>query len=129
MEHKDFASYDYADDAARQNWGAGWRTPTDAEWTWLRENCTWTWTTQSGVNGMLVQSKVAGYTDKTIFLPAAGIRHNADLINAGSYGYYWSSSLYESYSDNARYVYFDSGGVYRNGGNRYFGQSVRSVTE
>jgi len=49
VEHKDFASYDYADDAARQNWGEGWRTPTYEEWTWLKENCTWTW--QDDYNG------------------------------------------------------------------------------
>jgi len=47
VEHRDFASYDYADDAARQNWGGNWRTPTDAEWTWLREHCTWTWTNRN----------------------------------------------------------------------------------
>ena len=35
---------EFEDDAARANWGGKWRTPTDAEWTWLRNNCTWTWT-------------------------------------------------------------------------------------
>lgn len=114
-------------DAASANWGGNWRTPTDAEWTWLRENCTWTWTTQSGVNGMLVQSNVAGYTDNTIFLPAAGYRDNANLYDAGSYGYYWSSSLYESLSDSARGVYFGSGGVNRGIDDRYYGLSVRPV--
>ncbi|MDY4512785.1 MAG: hypothetical protein SPE10_04975, partial [Paludibacteraceae bacterium] len=37
-----------ADDAARANWGGAWRMPTDAEWTELRENCTWTWITKNG---------------------------------------------------------------------------------
>ena len=129
VEHKDFASYDYADDAARQNWGGNWRTPTDAEWTWLRENCEWTWTTQNGVNGMLVRSKIAGYTDNTIFLPAAGYRSNASLYVDGSGGRYWSSSLGESRSDVARGVDFDSGGVGRGSGSRYYGESVRPVTE
>ena len=127
VEHKDFASYDYADDAARQNWGGNWRTPTDAEWTWLRENCEWTWTTQNGVNGMLVRSKIAGYTDNTIFLPAAGYRSNAYLYSAD--GYCWSSSLRVSGSDYAGRVNFNSGGVYRGSGSRYYGQSVRPVTE
>lgn len=131
-------SYGYVDnktvlerthDAASANWGGGWRTPTDAEWTWLRENCTWTWTTQDGVNGMLVTSKIAGYTDNTIFLPAAGLRFTANLNNEGSYGYYWSSSLYNNYSDGARRVYFNSDGVYRSNDNRCVGQSVRPVME
>ena len=129
VEHKDFASYDYADDAARQNWGGSWRMPTDAEWTWLRENCIWTWTTQSGVNGMLVRSNVTGYTDKTIFLPAAGYRYGTNLGDKGSSGRYWSSSLYESPSWYARSVLFDAGGVSRGNNFRYYGQSVRPVTE
>ena len=126
VEHKDFASYDYADDAARQNWGGNWRTPTDAEWTWLcdENNCDWLWTTQNGVNGMLVTSKING---NKIFLPAAGYRGNAYLYDAGSYGYYWSSSLYESLSDSARNVGFYSGGVFSYGDGRCYGQSVRPV--
>jgi len=128
VEHKDFASYDYVDDAARANWGGTWRMPTDAEWTWLRENCTWTWTTQGGVNGSLVRSNVAGYTDKTIFLPATGYRNNAGLYNAG-YGYYWSSSLYEYYSDKAMSVFLSSSTVGRESSSRCYGYSVRPVTE
>ena len=122
-----FADDGYVDDAARANWGGNWRTPTDAEWTWLRDdnNCTWTWTTQNGVNGMLVTSKVNG---NKIFLPAAGFRSYASLYGAGSYGYYWSSSLIESISNCASYVDFGSGGVGRNGVNRYCGQSVRPVS-
>ena len=116
---------DLGNDAARQNWGSTWRMPTDAEWTWLRENCTWTWTTQNGVNGQLVTAK----NGNSIFLPAAGSRLGTSLYDAGSYGYYWSSSLYEYYSDYARYVDFYSGGVRRRNSYRYYGQSVRPVSE
>ena len=118
--------YDYEDDAARQNWKSTWRTPTDAEWTWLRENCTWTWTTQNGVNGRLVTAK----NGNSIFLPAAGYRDGTDLDGAGSLGNYWSSSLDESYSDYVRLVYFSSGGVGRDGSrDRCYGLSVRPVSE
>ena len=119
-------------DAASANWGAGWRMPTDAEWTWLCENCTWTWQKNyngTGVKGMLVRSNVAGYTDNTIFLPAAGFRGNANLSNAGSYGYYWSSSLSGYGSRYARCLCFDSYGGNGEDNNRYFGLSVRAVTE
>ena len=101
--------------------------PTDAEWTELRDKCTWTWTTQNGVNGRLV----TGLNGNTIFLPAADYRYWTDLSNVGSIGYYWSSSLYPSYSLSALNVYFRSDGVYRdfNYGRRYYGQSVRPVSE
>ena len=42
------------DDAAAANWGGKWRMPTAAEQDELRNNCTWTWTTQNGVNGYKV---------------------------------------------------------------------------
>ena len=61
---------DPEEDAAHVNWGGSWRMPTEEEWTELRTNCTWTWTTQNGVNGRLV----TGPNGKSIFLPAAGRR-------------------------------------------------------
>ena len=100
--------------------------PTYAEWTELREKCTWTWTTQNGVKGRLVASKTNG---NSIFLPAAGDRLDAGLYHVGSYGNYWSSSLYSGGPDEACRVDFGSGGVYWDHGNRYVGFSVRPVTE
>ena len=118
-----------ADDAATANWGGNWRTPTDAEWTWLRENCDWEWTGDylgdgSNKAGRIVTSPING---NQIFLPAAGFRGGASLYGDGSYGYYWSSSLYESSSNGARYVLCGSGGVGRNYDSRYYGKSVRPV--
>ena len=121
---------EFEDDAARANWGGKWRTPTDAEWTWLRNNCTWTWTADylgdgSNKAGRIVTSNVNG---NVIFLPAAGYRKNDSLYTAGN-GYYWSSSLYVNYSDFARHVNFNFGGVYRTYEDRSYGQSVRPVTD
>ena len=114
------------DDAARVNWGGAWRMPTDAEWTELREQCTWTWTTQNGVYGRKVTSKTNG---NSIFLPAAGYRYKNLRGYAGSDGYYWSSSLY---TDDPRHAWdvhvdCDSGGVSRGCTYRFCGQSVRPV--
>ena len=116
---------DLEDDAAHVNWGGSWRMPTDAEWTELRNNCTWTWTSQNGVNGR----KVTGPNGNSIFLPAAGRRDDAVLDYAGSYGLYWSSSLRTDYPDTAWDVGFHSGNVYRGGidVNRFLGVSVRPV--
>lgn len=99
--------------------------PTDADWTELRTECTWTWTTQNGVNGMLV----TGPNSNSIFLPAAGLRNTTDLDTTGSLGYYWSSSLNTGSPDYAWYVYFYSDGVYRRSYFRHIGRSVRPVTE
>ena len=115
---------DPADDVAAANWGGRWRMPTDDEWTELRENCTWTWTTLNGVNGYEVKSKANG---NTIFLPAAGYRRYDYLYNAGNYGYCWSSSLNTDSPNNAWLVYFYSDIVYRSSDYRFYGPSVRPV--
>ena len=115
---------DPEDDAAHAHWGGSWRMPTNEEFQELLNNCTWTSTIQSGVNGYRVTSKMNG---NTIFLPAAGFAL-ITLYNAGSEGYYWSSSLDTSYPLCAIYLYFFiSGSPSMWGGNRCVGQSVRPV--
>jgi uncharacterized protein (TIGR02145 family) len=112
-------------DAATVNWGGAWRMPTDAEWTELREQCTWTWTTQNGVYGRKVTSKTNG---NSIFLPAAGYLNGSSLEDAGSHGFYWSSSLYTDYPPNcAWYVGFNSDHVYGGYTYRHGGRPVRPV--
>ena len=118
-----------SDDAARANWGGSWRMPTKAEQDELREQCTWTWTTQNGVYGYKVTSKKSGYTNKSIFLPAAGYRSGSSLYNAGGYGYYWSSSLTTVIPSDAYYLYFSSSNVDWYDGGRCYGQSVRPVCQ
>lgn len=114
------------DDAARVNRGGSWRMPTYDEWTELRNNCTWKWTTQNGVNGYKVTSKKNG---KSIFLPAVGYREGSSLCLAGSDGYYWSSSLYADYPYYAWSVYFNSGCTRMFYNYRYCGRSVRPVCQ
>lgn len=111
------------DDAASVNLGGNWRMPTDAEWTELRENCTWTWTTQNGVYGRLVTAS----NGNSIFLPAAGSRLDSSLNLAGFYGNYRSSSLITDYPYDAWLVYFNSGGVGRSFSHRFYGLSIRPV--
>lgn len=118
---------DPEDDAATVNWGGDWCMPTDAQWTELRNtsNCTWTW--DSTKKGYTVTSKVSGYEGNSIFLPAAGFRGNGSLSNAGSSGYYWSSSLNTDYPIYACFVYFNSSYFIRSNNGRYYGFSVRPV--
>lgn len=79
---------DPEDDAATVNLGGGWRTPTRKEWKELYEQCTWTWKTRNGVNGM----QVTGPNGKSIFLPAGGW-YDSTISNRGTYGSYWTASL------------------------------------
>ncbi|MBQ9474719.1 MAG: hypothetical protein IJU69_00480, partial [Bacteroidales bacterium] len=67
---------------------------------------------------------------KSIFLPAAGRRDGTSLYLAGSYGYYWSSSLNTGRPYFAWRVSFPSYEVYRlSSGRRWYGFSVRPVSE
>lgn len=92
-----------ADDAATQQLGSPWRMPTVDEINELLDKCTWTWTTQDGVNG----HQVDGPNGNAIFLPATGYISDLFIINRGDLGYYWSSSLSPS-SHDASLFYFDS---------------------
>ena len=114
---------DPSDDAAIVNWGGAWRMPTQEEQEELVNNCTWTWTTQNGVNGY----KVTGPNGNSIFLPATGYMSDGSLNGVGSYGGYWSSSLNTSNPDYAYRVYFYSSNVLKYGDYRYYGLSVRPV--
>lgn len=111
-------------DAATANWGGMWRMPTLDEMEELLNNCTWTWTTQSGVKGY----KVTGPNGKSIFLPAAGYRNGSDLGSAGSRGVCWSATPGGN-SYFAYYLNFDSVNYGWNGILRGVGLSVRPVTD
>ena len=120
---------DLSDDAARANWGGSWRMPTDAELDELREQCTWLATNQNGVCGYKVTSKKSGYTNKSIFLPAAGYCYDSSLRYAGSWGHYWSSSLYTDDPSWAYSLYIYSYDLYRSSNSRCCGNSVRPVCQ
>ena len=114
---------DPEDDAAYVNWGPSWRMPTLEQQQELIDNCTWTWTTQNGVNGRLF----TGPNGNTMFLPAAGYRWSDSLYIAGSWGYYWSRTLNSSIPSNAYYLNFNSGYVFWDYYYRNNGFTVRAV--
>ena len=121
------------DDVVSKLLGGKWRMPTDAEWTALREKCEWVWTDNYNntlTAGRIVTSKIEGYQDKSIFLPAACHMFNSTLQDtAHPHGSYWSSSLYEYNPQSAGYVGFYNEKVSRYDFFRCSGYSVRPVYE
>ena len=93
----------------------------------LLANTTGEWSTFGGVSGYKFTSNVEGYTDKFIFLPAAGDRYGSSLNSQGTSGGYWSASVPPSGSDSACILYFFSRSAYKSSRDRCNGRSVRPV--
>ena len=94
---------DKSDDAATENWGAGWFTPTRSQWEELYENTTNEWISKNGIQGRLF----SGSNGNSIFIPAAGYCLDKDYRSyAGLYGCYWSSSSSHDFPETAWEFYF-----------------------
>ena len=117
---------DLNDDAAFVKWGAPWHVPTKENMDELRTKCTWTWTTLNGVIGYRVTSKVKGYTDRSIFLPAAGIMQNQYLLEEGYRGCYWANSLTNE-PMNANMLMLEERRPYESAATRSYGCCIRPV--
>ena len=122
----DFPTYtgntlDSDHDAATQNWGTGWHTPTMADFQALHNACTGSTSSSSPtyisanrdistggvyylcntdltIDGTKYGVKGILYVDNTdvsrrVFFPAAGYVSNTTFYSGGTFCYYWSSSL------------------------------------
>lgn len=117
---------EYADDAARANWGGAWRMPTKAEFNELISGTDKEWVANyNGVAGYKFMKK----SDHSvyIFLPAAGYNYESYFFQDDSGGRYWSSTLDSDDPLGAWYLYFGNGNVGTDYGDRYYGRSVRAV--
>lgn len=113
-------------DAARANWGGSWRLPTKTEMEELINQCTWTLTAQGGNIGYRVTSKKNG---QSIFLSITGWRFGTSLYFDEVQGLYWTSTPYESYTKSAYVLHLERSAHLMSWNNRYYGYSVRPVTE
>ena len=109
-------------DAARHNMGAPCRMPTVGEFQELDAQCDSEWTDEDGVAGRRFTSRING---NSIFFPASGYRDGTGLVDRGSGGYYWSSSL--GSQAFGYYLGFGASGVGPADDGRFYGFSVRAV--
>lgn len=110
-------------DVAHVKWGGAWKMPTEDQIKELWDKCTSGWTTVNGISGY----KFIGPNGNSIFLPAAGYHWNDGLDDAGTYGYYWSSTLHGSFPFSACSLGFDWGNARWNDSIRLSGNTVRPV--
>ena len=111
QDHPDYgAIYNFAnaDAAVKSLLGEEWRVPSKDDFDKLVNTsfCTRTW--DAVRKGYTFTGVTEGYTDKSIFLPAAGgdIGNYSRRVDAGDYGYYWSS---ETQKSNAWRLDFNGG--------------------
>ena len=121
------------DDAASASWGGSWRMPTLEEYNELMANCDGVWIKEGdpefgGVAGAKFTSKKPGYTDKYIFIPAAGCLFGVELYSAGLCIYGWTATLYAADASRAyRSVQRDTPDVEIRSDGRAGGHTIRAV--
>lgn len=119
---------DQADDAANVILGGDWRIPTIAEMKALYQQCDWVWVVRNDVQGYEVRNKVEGNSN-SIFLPDAGLKSGSKTL-PHEHGYYWSSSLgYPETPRLAACIEFTQEQIRWSARGRWYGQSIRPVTE
>ena len=115
------------DDAATAKWGSSWRMPSmeqfdelmNSEYTTVKKSF------QNDTYGMLITSKLNG---NSIFLPAAGILMDTDLINDGSRAFYWSRDVARPSNFLARdFSFTTTSNTPNDTQNRCYGLSIRPV--
>ncbi len=114
---------DPEDDAVYVNWGPLWRMPSLWQIQELCDNCTCQSTQLNGVNGQLL----TGPNGNTLFLPLAGDRYRNSLEDAGSWGYYWSSTVRSDSPGDSHFLYENWEVVTSSVRGRYCGCTVRAV--
>lgn len=147
VDHKTVLERD--NDAASVNWGGKWRMPTDDEFDELIENCYLVCTTNynnSGISGTILYkaksnsdkgviidseetpSSAYSLSDTHIFMPAAGRYEDHGYSGDGTYGFYWTSSVYIEKCYGAWRQPFGIDGVVRmKFQSRCYGFTVRAV--
>ncbi len=88
-------------DAARVNWGRKWRLPTEEE----MQELTSCYPHEIAMCGEHIGYIVTGPNGNSIFLPAAGYRDGAKMVDVGDRGIYWTgTSQDDTYTGSIDYT-------------------------
>ena len=116
-------------DLATVKWKGEWRLPSFEELEELKNNCTWEFNVViDGIQGC----RATGPNGNWIFIPYAGSRSTSnieEIVSKGSLASLWSGDILSS-SPKPRYKdldIFKSGKFQTDGGDIFFGQSIRPV--
>lgn len=112
-------------DVASTIMGPSWCMPSIEELKELKENCTWTASTQNGTAGCTI----TGPSGKTIFMPFSGYYDGETLRYEGGVGYFLSSNSYPDISSQCRGFILSNTDAEAATINRYEGVTVRAVQE
>lgn len=126
------------DDAAKNIWGGDWRMPTRDEFQELIANCDIDYTAvEHDIPGVRLTSKVAGYENASIFLPACGWIQDNNRTNEGGAATYWTSNCVNYAGEISMPAFAFAAEFWLTGDNantcqvngtyRYLGRPVRAV--
>ena len=118
------------DEVAKALCGHGWRMPDTTDWQELATKCDWAWVDTFAVPGYMVTSKVPGYENARIFLPAVGFKEGIYINQPYTDFYYYTSHLSTTDPNKAISVYFsDITGLTIENDFRYYGFACRPVKD
>ncbi|MCR5152046.1 MAG: LamG domain-containing protein, partial [Prevotella sp.] len=100
-------------DVVYNNWGSQYRLPTKEEYLELINNTTREWIWRDGFRGFLFTSTMEGYTDKSIFIPAAGYYYDGRSYSHNNNADYWTSTV--NGASNAYDINFANGAMVESG--------------
>ena len=113
-------------DVATQKWGKGWRMPTEEEFKELMNYTDSQFKDRNGRKGR----EYANYVNNNkLFIPAAGSNEEGKLHNVNGCGSYWTSTPIANRNTGAISYIFNAPYDEMSTGERYYGYSVRPVTD
>lgn len=120
----DDISGDPAYDVAAANWKSTWRMPKPIEISELFSNCS---EESVEINGRECTKLTSYINGNSIILPCTGWINGTNNAYYNNYGRYWSSTPY--HYANSQAISFTDNSSYQNQDARYWGLSIRPVSE
>ena len=108
----------------------GWHIPSDAEWSKLATFLGGNLGTSGKIKSVKGWIKAGNGTNETGFnaIPA-GTRSIELFLFAGRYGYWWTSTEFDSYSAWNRFLSYNNDDIGRSTGWKQFGNAVRCIKD